>query len=78
MIVFDFQYVWLKSGNFASAVNKIDNLWTVPIVLWCSPKTHLKDVALILIEFLNFIQCLCAKYNSVDSGGALDVQTWLL
>lgn len=66
----------VKKWQFS--LNKIHTLFTVQIVVRCGQKTHLKDVALILIDFLNLIECLWAKYKSVDSCGASDVQTWLL
>ena len=40
-----------------------------------SYKTHLGDVALILLYLLNFSPCLCAKYKCGDQCGALGVQS---
>jgi len=70
MVLFDFQHVWSKSGHFAIAVNKIDTLDGTSDLSWYgvvnSFRTHLGEVALILLYLLKNCPCLCAKYKCVN------------
>jgi len=68
MVLFDFQHVWYRRGHLAVAVNKNRHIrrYLSQYGVVNSYKTHLRDVALILLYLLKFFPFLCAKYKCVN------------